>query len=287
MTTYDLGDRVPLRHKVYDAAGQYADATVALTLYAPDGTISTPAITRTSTGVYDAAPLADQVDSWQYRWDVSGAVPEDVVWGAYDVGNPAPPLYVGLDLFRSTVDRPDTDTGRDFYMTMCLDAASRGADAYCGGRQFWRDRIASTRVFRARGRVDASDSDGELIIVDDIASTVDMVVEVGDGTTWIQVADYDTEPENALAKRRPINALRRRGGRWSSYRFVRVTARWGWPAVPAAVIQATQIQASRLYKRRTSPEGVTGTAEWGVVRLAKIDPDVQALLADLQLPSIG
>jgi hypothetical protein len=52
-------------------------------------------------------------------------------------------------------------------------------------------------------------------------------------------------------------------------------------------VQATLIQAARLYRRKDSPEGVTGSAEWGVVRLPRIDPDVSALIKDLTLPGIG
>lgn len=287
MTIWNLGDRVPLRHKVHDLDGNLADGTVVLTVIAPDGTITTPAVVRTSLGVYDSSVLADLVDRWSYIVDISGAVPEDVVNGGFDVATAPPPLYVDLEAFRATLDRPDTDTGRDAYILMCLEAASRGADSHCGGRQFWRDRIVSTRTFRTRGRVDASDTDGELILIDDIASATGLIVEVGDGRTWTVVDDFDVEPENSLAKRKPITALRRWGGRWSTYRLIRVTAMWGWPAIPAAVVQATQIQAARLYKRRTSPEGVTGNAEWGVVKLSRLDPDVQTLLTDLQLFGVG
>jgi hypothetical protein len=68
---------------------------------------------------------------------------------------------------------------------------------------------------------------------------------------------------------------------------VRVTAKWGWPAVPDTVVQATLIQASRLYRRKDSPEGVLGSAEWGTVRLGRVDPDVYALIQQLILPGMA
>lgn len=198
-----------------------------------------------------------------------------------------PTLYIDLDTFRASIDRGEADTSRDSYLYACLTAASRGIDDYCG-RYFYQDDTATARTYRTRGRVDASDCDGELLLVDDIATAAGLIVEVSnDGTTWTAVTDFDVEPENALAKGRPINALRCRGGRWSNYRHVRVTAFWGWPAIPAQVVQATQIQAKRLYKRRDSPEGVLGNSEWGVVRLSRVDPDVQALLAPFVLPVVG
>lgn len=48
--------------------------------------------------------------------------------------------------------------------------------------------------------------------------------------------------------------------------------------VPAAIKLATLIQATRLMKRRDSPEGALGFADVGVIRLSGKDPDVAALL---------
>ena len=50
---------------------------------------------------------------------------------------------------------------------------------------------------------------------------------------------------------------------------------WEHPDVQEAVI----LEASRLYKRRQSPEGVAGWGDLGVVRIMGRDPDVEALLA--------
>lgn len=51
--------------------------------------------------------------------------------------------------------------------------------------------------------------------------------------------------------------------------------RWGHSNVQEAIL----LLASRLYKRRQSPEGVAGfTAEGVVVRLLAEDPDVRTLL---------
>jgi len=46
----------------------------------------------------------------------------------------------------------------------------------------------------------------------------------------------------------------------------------------AEVQQAILMLASRLYKRRQSPEGVAGWEEMGAVRIAVRDPDVERLL---------
>lgn len=290
MSDWDLGDEVPIRHKVIDySTGALASATVTYTVTAPDGAVSTPTVTNPSTGYYDTLGPATQVGHWTYTIFVTGAVPDDTATGSYDVGDPSPPLYVDLDTFRASVDRSDTDTTRDGYLRSCLEAASRGIDAYCG-RQFWRDRAATARTYRTAGRVDASDCDGELLLVDDVATASGLIVEAGAGTSYTTLTlttDFETDPDNAIVKRKPITGLRRVTGRWLTFRSVRVTAVWGWPAIPAQVVQATQMQAARLYKRRSSPEGVTGNAEWGVVRLSRIDPDVRALLEPLVLQAVG
>ena len=47
---------------------------------------------------------------------------------------------------------------------------------------------------------------------------------------------------------------------------------------PKNVQVAVTMQAARLYKRRNSPEGVTGFGDLGVVRVTGIDPDIEAQL---------
>ena len=49
-------------------------------------------------------------------------------------------------------------------------------------------------------------------------------------------------------------------------------------AWPPNVEQAVLIQSTRLYKRRSSPEGVAGFGDLGVIRVSSLDPDVEAML---------
>ena len=46
----------------------------------------------------------------------------------------------------------------------------------------------------------------------------------------------------------------------------------------AEVQEAIVLLASRLYKRRQSPEGVAGWGDLGVIRILAHDPDIEALL---------
>ncbi len=277
MTTYDLGDTIPLQHRVY-SNGSLSAATVALTVTAPDGTTSTPSVTTSSTGIYNAVVATDQTGVWFYVWSVSGAVPDDEVPGQFTVATRAPLVYASLYTVRLALGI-NNDTSRDALIEDACEAASRYIDEVCG-RRFYADTSASARTYRLRGRLYMTD-EGEALMVDDIASTTGLAVAIGSGSTYTTVTDYETAPDNALAQGRPITDLIRTASRWRGYGAtarVRVTARWGWPSIPPAIAVATQIQAARLFRRKDSPEGVLASPEWGAVRMTRIDPDVEALI---------
>jgi hypothetical protein len=69
--------------------------------------------------------------------------------------------------------------------------------------------------------------------------------------------------------------------------LTQITGVWGWPEVPAMVKQACRLQVARIMKRQESPLGVAGFGEFGVVRVSRLDPDVDALLQPYKLLSPG
>jgi hypothetical protein len=120
--------------------------------------------------------------------------------------------------------------------------------------------------------------------LDDIASVDDLAVEVRDSLsdTWRSITTWWPEVDTTDGRVLAITA--------TSPRFpcgphgeptVRVTARFGWPAVPAQAHRACLLWATRLYNRESSPAGVMGFGEAGEVRLTTIDPDVRTLLDPL------
>jgi hypothetical protein len=138
--------------------------------------------------------------------------------------------------------------------------------------------VSARRILLKNAHVN---EDGELhIAVPDIATATGLVVEIGGPDTWTTVdsGDYYTDPDTAPGDGRPITDLYGAPGWLPSTGRVRVTAKWGWPSVPDAVVQATILQAARLYRRRDSPQGVLGNAEWGAIRVSRLDPDVAALV---------
>lgn len=193
--------------------------------------------------------------------------------------------YADLGTLKRQLGLDDDNDTRDALLEQALNTASRYLDKSTG-RRFWLDAEPVARVYRPQGRTVIED-EGTALVVDDIGSTSGLVVETGSAAAWSVVATWETLPDNALALGRPITALLRSGGWGSGTSRVRVTARYGWPAVPDEIVQATLIQASRLYKRKDSPEGVTGSADWGVVRLSRRDPDVWNLIEPYVLPGFG
>lgn len=194
--------------------------------------------------------------------------------------------YASLATLKEHLGIEADDVTRDGLLNSALAAASRSIDR-ATGRRFWLDETAAARRYTPAGRT-YTDADGEHLIIDDIGHAA-ILVETGSGASWTTVldTDYETGPDNALAAGRPVTSLLRLASSWggSVGGRVRVTARWGWPSVPDEIEQATLIQAARLYRRKDSPEGVTGSAEWGVVRLSRRDPDVWMLIEPFILPS--
>lgn len=196
--------------------------------------------------------------------------------------------YATRDDLKDQLGLETGDATRDADLDRALKAASRGIDRTTG-RRFWLDATAVARTYRLDGRV-LCESDGDVLLVDDIGTTTGLVVETGTtgGGGYTAITGYETTPDNALADGYAITGLLKPHGVWgTSSTRIRVTAKFGWPAVPDDIVQACLIQASRLFKRKDSPEGVMGSAEWGVVRLSRRDPDVWALIEPYILPGFA
>lgn len=269
----DVGDGYPIRYEARDPdTRDLVDATVALTITDPDDATSTPTPTHTSTGVYDYAIPLTAAGRWQYRWDVTGDV-GDVAHGEVYARDPAPATYASLAKLKRQMRIPLDDTQDDETLQDRLVAATRRIDDDCG-RRFWGDTAVSSRTYRAQHPT--------MLLVDDIATTTGLVIEVGRGTTWtaVDTADVDALPENCLAELRAIECLERAVGTWPIWGStrVRITARWGWPVVPEPIENACLLLAARLERRRDSPEGIAGFDNNGPVRVSRYDYDYDNLI---------
>jgi hypothetical protein len=172
------------------------------------------------------------------------------------------------------------DAVEDTMLEDIIEASSRSIDQIAN-RTFYAEATATARTFRPVGNM--------RVITDDISSLTGLILKTDPNssgvyqTTLTINTDYIVEPTTALAKGRPINYLTIVGGTALSlpvnYRpQVEVTAKWGWPAVPNDIEQATLILSADYYKRKDSIGGVLGLSELGAIRMSPLGRDIQAIV---------
>lgn len=280
----EVGDTQEESYAVY-LDGELTDATVTLTVTDPQGATTTPSVTHDGTGQYSANFLLDSVGLWTWTWEATGTV-GDIEVGqvtVVEIGT-APGLYVTLAEVRFAVGEVSENAeGRDRLLLRALGAACRGIDRTCRRTHgFWPDLTATQRRYdiRQRGRTFVDRRAGTTTLyVDDMVNLDDIVIESGSvgGSYSTLDVEYLPDPLNAVEEGRAVEALVF-STLGLSGPIVRITNRFGWPTVPDEVAEAALLQTSRLWGRRTSPEGVAGSAEWGIMRVSRLDPDVRELI---------
>jgi hypothetical protein len=178
------------------------------------------------------------------------------------------------------------DSYDDDSLAAVLDVACAAVDNYCG-RTFAQDPAVTVRTVRA--------ADFYRLILEpgmDISTASGLIVRTDDNddgtyeTTWTIGTDFTLEssgygyngqsgwPWTQLmavgAKYWPVFTTLRRG--------VEITARFGWPAVPDPVKQATLLLAAEQWKLKDAPLGVAAFGEFGPIRV-RPNPAAAALLA--------
>ena len=178
-----------------------------------------------------------------------------------------------------------TDNIDDGLLEIAIESSSRDIDAYTERVFFSSGATAVARVYIPQ--------DIYLVETDDIISVTTIKSDTGgDGTfdvTWA-ATDYQLEPLNGLAGgiSTPTTRIRAIGDYlWPVYEprnvnsnqaSVQVTGVFGFSSVPIAIKQATILASLRAYKRYESPTGVLGFSDMGVVRVGRLDPDVERLV---------
>jgi hypothetical protein len=289
VTTYSPGDSATLiaEWRMYAGGPLVAVTGVSITITPSGG--GAPLLGPTSVGV-TAPAVGLNVYAWQVP-DTTG--PLIATWSGVDSDGDvvtavevieiatSAQLYVPLSTVKLALGKGSEDD-RDDLIVSAIGAASRLIDGKCG-RRFYRDAVPTTRTYRTAGRLSGG---GQLLLIDDLATDDGLVIESGPVWTTVPGAVSGTWPANAYATGRPATALYATST-WSTYEQVRITGRWGWPAVPDQIGQAALLMAVRLFRRKDSPHGVAGGGEWGPINVSRVDPDVEALIRPFVIPGFA
>ena len=179
-----------------------------------------------------------------------------------------------------------TDDIDDSLLETAIESSSRDIDAYTERVFFNTGATAVTRIYIPENIF--------LLETDDIISVTsiktDTTGEGGFDQTWAST-DYQLEPLNGIVGgiATPFTRVRAVGDYlWPIYEprdinagqaSVQIVARFGFASIPSAIKQATILSSLRAYKRYESPTGVLGFSDMGVVRVGRLDPDVERLVA--------
>jgi hypothetical protein len=162
--------------------------------------------------------------------------------------------YASMAILKAELNIGQADTSYDTKLEMALNAASRQIDRHCG-RRFWQDPATVQREYYADNAVEC--------YTDDISTTTGLVVRIDDNddgtyptiltitTNFILLprnADHEV-PDMPFGLIRLVDNGLNSFPVWSSGRpSVRVTAKFGFPAVPDDIAKACLIQATQLFK---------------------------------------
>jgi hypothetical protein len=163
--------------------------------------------------------------------------------------------YINLDQFKQRLGVTNTD--KDVRILEHISAASRWVDEITH-RQFGPGS-SSARYFRPL----ACDQ----VFIDDASAITEVAVDgsdTGSYTTIWATTYYETDPANGIGPDGqtgwPITSLRAVAGytfpTYDQRRSVKVTATWGWAAIPANVVEATYLLANRLFYEVAVPGGI-------------------------------
>ena len=194
------------------------------------------------------------------------------------------------------VDKTDLKTyiglsgsGQDTNIDNAINGASRLIDKICG-RHFWQDDAVTEKYYTPINHY--------YVEVDDISTTTGLIVQLDttDNGAYDKTITLDTDfvlkPFNPQVHKissttyyfphTELNILTTRSDETfdpTIIKNIKITAKFGWSAVPEAISQATLIQATRLWKRKDTPFNVFGNEQTGQRELfSKIDPDALQLI---------
>lgn len=184
--------------------------------------------------------------------------------------------YCTLNQVKASLRIPVADVVDDALLNLAINAASRDIDQ-ATERQFFS--TTATRIYTPQ--------DSYITRIDDLTTLTTLKVSTAANGVFdltFLPTDFQLEPLNGFVGGMtvPFDSIRAVG----DYTFpisggeatVQVTGVFGFTVRPIAIEQATVLLASRIFKRNDSPGGVMGFADIGVIRVSRIDPDIDRLI---------
>ena len=169
--------------------------------------------------------------------------------------------YATLAQFKAAVGI--TDSTDDTALQNVLDATDTLIDLHCD-RKTGFGTASETRYYTAE--------DYQYVLTDDLVSVTTLQTDDDANgtyeTTWTSGTDFVLAPVNSALDGFPYTEIDTsvswpRNFPKDVYIGVKVVGVFGFPTVPAAVVQAEIIQAGAVWSSRTSPFGVIGSADLG------------------------
>lgn len=172
-----------------------------------------------------------------------------------------------------------SDSNSDSTLELVIEAVSRMIDNSCA--RYFYSSAAQVRYFNTK--------DPYCLRTDDIASASGITVEIdlnGDGVYEYTLAstDYALAGYNDLLKEFPFSKLETTPAAQYTFSLApkgnKVTATFGWAAVPKPINLACILQSAREYRRFNAILGVAGATSIGTTTLTmpSLDPDVEKLI---------
>jgi hypothetical protein len=184
--------------------------------------------------------------------------------------------YATLSELKARLTIAPSDTVDDSMLEAVIESASRAIDRWCN-RHFYQ--AVQTRYFYVVSSV--------LAIIDDCISVSAVATDRNLDRTWstvITASQYELGPLSSPQYGLPYCELRIKPLASESFDLgkdmLQIAGTWGWSAIPDPVNEACLLLASRYFKRKDAPFGVTGGGDVGqAIAIRGVDPDVSVLLS--------
>lgn len=201
--------------------------------------------------------------------------------------------YATVTDLKNYLKLPLADTTRDANLLNAVNSATGDIEKHCH-RQFNLDTTVTQRVFQPDNWLD--------LRTDDFGTLTGLIVDLdysgtGNFSQTLSATDYEVYPLNGVVDGTPgwpYNRLLATGGAgfpvltFRRRGTVRVTAKYGWPSVPAPIKQACLIIAAQKFRLADAPWGVAGMTEFGTaVRIREIPLVKETLVPYIRYPVLG